>query len=72
MRLVRLFAPAALAITGLFLLTSDSQAKKEYAKKEKKGCTFCHTKAGSKELNAAGKYYKEHNLSLEGYKPGKK
>ena len=43
-------------------------AKPEYAKKEGKACTFCHVKAGSKELNDAGKYYKEHNHSLEGYK----
>lgn len=43
-------------------------AKPEYAKKEGKACTFCHVKMGSKELNDAGKYYKEHNHSLEGYK----
>ncbi len=43
-------------------------AKPEYAKKEGKACTFCHVKAGSKELTDAGKYYKEHNHSLEGYK----
>jgi len=43
-------------------------AKPEYTKKEGKACTFCHVKAGSKELNDAGKYYQEHNHSLEGYK----
>ena len=48
-------------------------AKPEYAKKEGKPCTFCHVKMGSpevmaKELNDAGKYYKEHDHSLEGYK----
>ncbi|MBZ5514518.1 MAG: hypothetical protein LAN62_06695 [Acidobacteriia bacterium] len=42
-------------------------AKPEYAKKEGKPCTFCHVKPGSKELTDAGKYYKEHNHSLEGY-----
>ncbi len=47
-------------------------AKPEYAKKEGKACTYCHTKAGSKELNDAGKYYKDHNHSLEGYKEAKK
>jgi len=47
-------------------------AKPEYSKKEGKACTYCHTKAGSKELNDAGKYYKEHNHSLEGYKEAKK
>lgn len=53
-------------ITGAMLTLAT--AKPEYAKKEGKPCTFCHVKAGSKELNDAGKYYKEHNHSLEGYK----
>jgi hypothetical protein len=43
-------------------------AKPEYAKKEGKPCTFCHVKIGSKEMTDAGKYYKEHNHSLAGYK----
>ncbi len=49
-------------------MISLATAKPEYAKKEGKACTFCHVKAGSKELNDAGKYYKAHNHSLEGYK----
>lgn len=50
-----------------------ARAKPEYAKKEAKACTFCHVKMGSKEVNDAGKYYKEHDHSLEGYKaPAKK
>lgn len=53
-------------ITGAMLTLAT--AKPEYAKKEGKPCTFCHVKAGSKEINDAGKYYKEHNHSLEGYK----
>lgn len=55
------------AIAGGFFL-SLANAKPEYAKKEKKNCTFCHVKMGSKELNDAGKYYKAHDHSLEGYK----
>lgn len=43
-------------------------AKPEYSKKEGKPCTFCHVKIGSKEMTDAGKYYKEHNHSLAGYK----
>jgi hypothetical protein len=69
MRLFRgLFAVAIISGTMLTLAT----AKPEYAKKEGKPCTFCHVKAGSKELNDAGKYYKEHNHSLEGYKAPEK
>ena len=65
MKTVRALFVAAIA-SGFFL--SMAQAKPEYTKKEKKGCTFCHVKMGSKDLTAAGKYYKEHDHSLEGYK----
>lgn len=69
MRLLKaLFAVAILSGTLLPLAT----AKPEYAKKEGKKCTFCHVKMGSKELNDAGKYYKEHNHSLKGYKAPEK
>jgi hypothetical protein len=57
----------AVALFSGFLLTIAT-AKPEYAKKEGKSCTYCHVKMGSKELNDTGKYYKEHNHSLKGYK----
>ncbi len=57
---------AAAIVGGAFLTLA--QAKPEYAKKEGKSCTYCHVKMGSKELNDAGKYYKAHNHSFEGYK----
>jgi hypothetical protein len=70
MKIIRALFVAIVA-GGLFL--SVASAKPEYSKKEKKGCTFCHVKPGSKDLTDAGKYYKEHNHSLEGYKaPDKK
>ena len=53
------------------LLTLAS-AKPEYTKKEGKACAYCHVKPGSKDLNDAGKYYKDHNHSLEGYKAPEK
>jgi len=61
-------------VTSIFCscLLTVATAKPEYAKKESKPCTFCHLKMGSKELNDAGKYYKEHNHSLEGYKAPEK
>lgn len=46
-------------------------AKPDFAKKEKKTCTFCHVKAGSKDLNDAGKYYKAKG-TFEGYKASEK
>ena len=65
MKLVKILIVSSLSsVFVLPLLT----AKPEYSKKEGKPCTFCHVKAGSKDLNDAGKYYKEHDHSLEGYK----
>jgi hypothetical protein len=71
MRIVKFAVPAAVLAVGLLCNTVASFGKAEYAKKEKKSCTFCHVKMGSKDLNAAGNYYKEHNHSLEGYKAAK-
>lgn len=69
MKMLKFAAPALVLAIGLILSTTTSFGKSEYAKKESKTCTFCHVKAGSKDLNDAGKYYKEHNHSLEGYTP---
>lgn len=68
MKTARFLFPALVLTAGLLVNTSASFGKAEYAKKEKKGCTFCHVKAGSKDLNDAGNYYKAHNNSLDGYK----
>jgi hypothetical protein len=66
---LKFILPTLILSSFVLLNTSVSYAKPEYSKKEKKSCTFCHVKAGSKELNDAGKYYKEHKFSLEGYTP---
>jgi hypothetical protein len=58
--------PATVLGMGMLISSTLSFAKVEYTKKEKKPCTFCHVTAKSKELNAAGKYYKEKG-TLEGY-----
>jgi len=69
MRLLKiLFAVAVLSGALLSIAT----AKPEYAKKEGKACTYCHVKMGQKELTDAGKYYKEHDHSLKGYKEPEK
>lgn len=65
MKLLKILIASAIISGTLFTLAA---AKMEYSKKEGKKCTSCHVKMGSKELNDAGKYYKEHNHSLEGYK----
>ena len=65
MKLLRAFF---LSMLVLFVLVSLGMTKQEYAKKEGKTCTFCHPAGKFKELTEAGKFYKDHNHSLEGYK----
>ncbi len=57
-----------LSLLALIVVASLGISKAEYAKKESKPCTFCHPAGKFKELTDAGKYYKEHNHSLEGYR----
>jgi hypothetical protein len=71
MRTFKLVVPAVLMTIGFFVCTT-AYGTPDYAKKEKKTCTFCHGKVEAKEampknLTAAGKYYAEHNHSLDGY-----
>jgi hypothetical protein len=63
--------PVFIFVGGLISTTALSYGKAEYTKKEKKACVFCHVKATSKELNEAGKYYKDKK-SLEGYQATEK
>jgi len=65
MKIVRSLLLLSLAA---FIAVSVGMGKAEYSKKESKACTFCHPPGKFKELTDAGKYYKEHNHSLEGYK----
>jgi len=73
MRILKLVLPTALLLAGFVVCTTASYGKPEYAKKEKKSCTFCHAKNEakdqmSKNLTDAGKYYQSHDHSLDGYK----
>lgn len=70
MRSLRLLAPALVLMGAFVVCSTTSYGKPEYTKKEKKACNFCHldSKAKPKDLTDAGKFYKEHNNSLEGYK----
>ena len=61
-----------LVTLAAFIAVSIGMSKAEYSKKEGKACTFCHPPGKFKELTDAGKYYKEHNHSLEGYKAEEK
>jgi hypothetical protein len=59
---------ALLLALALLVMASLGLAKAEFSNKEGKPCTFCHPAGKFKELTEGGKYYKEHNQSLEGYK----
>lgn len=68
MSYLKLIVPALVLATGVLINSSTSFAKPEDTKATKKSCTFCHVSAkGGKDLTDAGKYYKEHSKSLEGY-----
>lgn len=69
MKIARVLFVAAIA-GGFFLALA--QAKPAYTTKEKKACTYCHVKMGSKELTKAGEYYKTHKHSFKGYKEATK
>ena len=59
-------------LVGWFALASTlTLGKPEYAKKEKKSCTYCHVKMGSKDLNDVGKCYQKNKHSLEGCESSK-
>ena len=79
MRAFKLFVPAALLMGGFLICTTASYGTQDYAKKEKKGCNFCHSKVTpadkegmKKNLTDAGKYYQSHDHSLEGLPADKK
>jgi hypothetical protein len=64
--------PAVVVTTVLLWIgTSPSYAKPEYATKEGQTCAYCHVEAGKPDLNDAGKYYAAHDHSLKGYTPDK-
>ncbi len=58
-KLIRLALPAAVFAAVVMMTGGSAYATKELSKKEKKPCTTCHPKVGSKDLNDVGKYYKE-------------
>ena len=70
MRLIKSIMPPVVLIGGLLACVSSIYATNEYAKKEKKSCTFCHGKvvkdkqAMEKNLKAVGTCYKDNGHSL--------
>lgn len=67
LRIAKLIVPAGVLGAALFVNTTSSFAKPEYARKTNKDCAFCHP-PDSWNLTDAGKYYRDHKYSLQGYK----
>jgi hypothetical protein len=70
MQRIKVIIPSVIAMGGLLVCTSSMKGTPEYAKKEKKGCTTCHSKVVGdkaemvKNLNATGTCYKDNEHSL--------
>ena len=61
---LKFVVPAIILVAGLVIPATMSFGTPAYAKKEKKTCTYCHSKG--KELNKVGECYKDKNHSLDG------
>lgn len=66
--LVKLAVSAGIVAVAVFFSATTSWAVPEFARKTKKECSFCHP-PDSWNLTEAGRYYREHKHSLEGYQP---
>ena len=70
--------PTMVLAAGMALCVSSSYGTQEYAKKEKKACTYCHAKMASdkgemkKNLNDTGTCYETNEHSLAKCSPPKK
>jgi|GEM_PF-772347 len=67
--LLKLLGVVALAAISISSFSNIALSRPEYAAREKKDCTFCHTATPSAQtLNKAGRYYRTHGYSLKGYR----
>ena len=64
MKTLKVALPAAILAAGFLVCSTSSFGKSEYAKKESKGCTYCHVTAGKKDLNVTGTCYQKNDHSL--------
>jgi hypothetical protein len=63
----KILRASAVTAAVALLLAPFAVGTPEFSKKEKKQCTYCHTAMGKPDLNEAGRYYRDHNYSLDGY-----
>ncbi|HTW66417.1 MAG TPA: hypothetical protein VME17_17460 [Bryobacteraceae bacterium] len=69
-RLFEIVVIAGVFSAAFFFSAGTGAAKPEYARRTKKECSFCHP-PDSWNLNDAGKYFRDHKYSLNGYVPPK-
>jgi hypothetical protein len=67
-RLVEILALAAVFCGAFLFSAATGVARPEYSRRTQKECNFCHP-PDSWNLNDAGKYYRDHKYSLQGYAP---
>jgi hypothetical protein len=70
MQATKIVIPVGILLSGFLVYTSSLFGTPDYAKKEKKSCTFCHSKVLSeksemvKNLNTTGTCYRDNDHSL--------
>jgi hypothetical protein len=69
-RVIEMVSVTAVFSGAFFFSTLPGVAKPEYARRTQKECNFCHP-PDSWNLNDAGKYFRDHHYSLQGYVPPK-
>jgi hypothetical protein len=69
-RFIEILAAAAVFSCAFFFSAAPGVARPEYSRRTQKECNFCHP-PDSWNLNNAGKYYRDHHYSLQGYTPPK-
>ena len=66
-KMIRLLGFLAILTIAALMFVPYAVGTPEFSKKESRSCVYCHTAVGKPDLNEAGKYYKDHNNSLDGY-----
>lgn len=67
-RCLELLAVAGAFSAMFFFGAAPGAARPDYARRTQKECNFCHP-PDSWNLTDAGKYYRDHHHSLQGYNP---
>jgi hypothetical protein len=69
-RFVEILLVAGIFSSAFFFSAAPGVARPDYSRRTQKECNFCHPR-DSWNLTDAGKYYRDHHYSLQGYTPPK-